>query len=540
MKDEDKSKAQLITELQMLREQLNRSSADYAVSQIDSTQFPTIHFDEEVFRSLIDSMPQSVFSKNLEGRFTFANQSYCTTEGKVLEEILGKTDFDLHPFKLAKKYQKDDQDVMRSGKTVQFVELHQPLGQSNFFVQVIKTPVYDSQGNVTGMLGIFWDVSDIKKAEEERLQLEKLDSLGILAGGIAHDFNNWLTGLFGNLELAKLYLAPDHKAYHFLDSADRSLEHLIKLTKQLLTFAKGGEPIKETVSIDELIVETTTFSIHGSNAKAIFDFPDTLWPVSVDKGQISQVISNLVINAQQAMPTGGTITIQSSNMQEKDGRYVVITVQDQGVGITQEHLDKIFDPYFTTKQKGSGLGLATSHSIINKHKGSISVSSRVNEGTCFTICLPAAETEEALADADTEQEAPGSVSGQSARILVMDDETELRMLLETILVEMGHRVTLAVNAEEAVEHYRCSLQNKDPFDLVILDLTIPGGRGGKAVAHEILNMDADAKLMVSSGYATDDVMAHYQKYGFKARVVKPYRLVELKSAVKQLLHQNGG
>jgi len=536
MENDDRSK-RLEAKLQALRKELNDARGALTELQKNSLQYAELQSSAALFRSLVESMPQNVFSKDLHGRFTFANRNYCATEGKSLIDILGKTDFDLHPYELAQKYLQDDQKIIQSGETVDFVEIHQPLGEDKYFVHVIKTPVNDSQGRVVGLLGMFWDITEEKKVEEERLKIDKLESLGLLAGGIAHDFNNWLTGLFGNLELAKIYLTPDHKSYQFINSAGRSMENLIQLTRQLLTFAKGGEPIKECISIGDLIVETATFSIRGSNIKLRFDIQDTLWSVLADKGQLSQVISNLVINAQQAMPTGGTITIHARNSADADARYIKIDVHDQGIGIAKQHLNKIFDPYFTTKQKGSGLGLSTTHSIITKHNGNLSVTSHPNAGTCFTITLPAEETTSHMTPPSQVQASPPPTPVEAARILVMDDDPMILSLLETVLTEMGHNVTLASTGQDAVECYRDSLKESAPYNLVILDLTIPGEMGGKRVAREIIKMDPDAKLIVSSGYATDDTMAQYKKYGFKARVTKPYSLAELGSTINILLNQ---
>jgi signal transduction histidine kinase len=282
-----------------------------------------------------------------------------------------------------------------------------------------------------------------------------------------------LTGLFGNVELAKMYLAEDHKSYRFLESAERSMDNAVNLTKQLLTFARGGDPIKKTLSIGEMLVETANFSMHGSQAKLCTVIAPNLWPIQADKGQLNQVISNLIINAQQAMPTGGTITVTADNVENFGDRYVRIVIEDEGVGIAPQYHDKIFDPYFTTKHKGNGLGLATTHSIISKHKGRITVDSQPGQGSFFTIFLPAIEKTEEETIAQMAANAPSLVSA-STRILIMDDDEAVREMLGKMLNQLGCEVSYSVDGQEAIAKYQAARANGSPFDVVITDLTIPG------------------------------------------------------------------
>ena len=378
------------------------------------------------------------------------------------------------------------------------------------------------------------DLTERKQAEEEILKLRKLESLGVLAGGIAHDFNNLLTGLFGNIEMAKEFLPADHKSHKFLETAGRSMESATSLTTQMLTFAKGGDPIKETLSIGAVIAETAQFSLRGSNVKLQTNTVSDLWPVEADKGQLSQVVSNLVINAQQAMPDGGTITISGENVATSAGRHVQITVCDEGIGISPQHLDRIFDPYFSTKQRGSGLGLASTYSIITKHNGTISAASKLNEGTIFTICLPATDKKERTKPEDSLVKI-GSTPVVAAHILVLDDEELVREVIGIMLEELGHKISYAVQGREAIKKYQEAWQNNSQYDAVITDLTIPGGMGGQEAAEEILKINPQAKIIVSSGYATDPVMANYEDYGFHDRVVKPYRFMELKKVIERVM-----
>ncbi|MCA9973669.1 MAG: response regulator [Anaerolineales bacterium] len=404
--------------------------------------------------------------------------------------------------------------------------------QTGIFVRVDSVAVYEGDAHLCR--STMTDISQQRALEAEMLKTQKLEAVGLLAGGIAHDFNNLLTGLFGNVELAQLFLAPEHKSYKYLASAIRSIESATNLTTQLLTFAKGGDPIREIVSIGEVTAETAHFSLRGSTVRLEIKMAPDLWLIDADKGQLSQVISNLVINAQQAMPTGGVITITADNVTLPDGRFVRISIQDEGGGIPPKYLPKVFDPYFSTKQRGSGLGLAITHSIIRKHNGRITVDSQLNQGTCFTIHLPAIDAPPAAqvtpptADRAVPHAAP-------ARILVLDDEEAVRDVAGAMLELMGHHVTFAVDGREAVEQYQAARQNGAPFHAVILDLTIPGGMGGQKATAEILAFDPNARLVVSSGYATDPILANYQAHGFKGRAVKPYRFEELRDVIQGVL-----
>ncbi|MDD3148645.1 MAG: ATP-binding protein [Candidatus Riflebacteria bacterium] len=385
------------------------------------------------------------------------------------------------------------------------------------------------------------DITDQKIAEEERLKLQKLESIGTLAGGIAHDFNNLLMALFGNLELTKMRLPEDHPAAKTLADAEKAMERATRLTNQLLTFARGWEPVRQIVNIGELIQEGVKFDLSGRNVQAVFDLPGDLWYADIDKGQIQQVISNLVINSVQAMPEGGKIEVKLANSSLKTGEianlkagnYVKITFKDEGAGIPPENISRVFDPYFTTKKAGSGLGLATTHSIISKHDGFIGLESSTITGTIFTIFLPAA-SRECVLNPVAKNNSDNEVK-TSGHILVLDDEEALRTLLTKILQKMGHRVETVAEGAEAVKLYQQAGKIGEPFDIVIMDLTIPGGMGGKEAVKEILKIDPAAKCIVSSGYSTDPVMANPLQYGFKGVVEKPYAQARLKELLQSLL-----
>ncbi|MCS6858937.1 MAG: PAS domain S-box protein [Abditibacteriales bacterium] len=627
---------------------------------------------EAVYHSLVESLPQCIFRKDVEGRFTFGNSRFCASLGKALEEIIGKTDFDFYPAELARKYRADDLTVMQSGEPVDTIEEHQPPGGEKIYVHVIKTPLRDSEGKVIGIQGIFWDVTAKKRAEDalaaekellavtlrsigdgviatdtqgnivlmnrvaeqltgwqqkdaigkplhevfsiihektrrrcddpvttvlrnggaveltsnavlvaqdrterfiaingaplrdrdsriigvvvafndvtekrkmeaELLKIEKLESLGVLAGGIAHDFNNILTAILGNISLATMYADPQSDLQQILTEAESACLRARDLTMQLLTFARGGAPIIRTASIANLLQDATRFTLRGSNVKCEFDIAEDLWAVQVDEGQISQVIHNLVINAQQAMPQGGTVKVTAENVAIgacegvplKAGRYVKISIEDSGIGIPEEHLSKIFDPYFTTKQKGTGLGLASAYSIIKNHDGYITVESELGVGTTFHVYLPASpEKVEPPKGEMTRLETSPTKKG---RILVMDDEEVIRDITREVLTRMGYEAEFAREGMEAVEMYRQAQAKGQVFDAVIMDLTVPGGMGGKEATRQLLEIDPHAKVIVSSGYSNDPIMANYEAYGFCGVVAKPYKVKDLVATLQSVI-----
>ena len=384
---------------------------------------------------------------------------------------------------------------------------------------------------------IFRDVTQKKQIEEELHKAQKIESLGILAGGIAHDFNNLLTAILGNISLAKMYLHSPEKTNSYLENTERATLRAKSLTQQLLTFSKGGAPIKHTTTISALITESTTFVLRGSNVNCEYDFPKDLWSVEVDEGQLSQVIHNLVINANQAMEGGGTITVRGKNKiiptdtesSLAPGKYVELQFSDQGCGIPEEHLSKIFDPYFSSKKSGSGLGLAISYSIIKNHDGLIQVHSQVNTGTTFTIYLPAFSLEKDIQSTDSDNK---SILG---RVLIMDDEVLVRDMLMEILTYLDCESVAASNGHETITLYTQAQENNTPFDLLIMDLTIPGSMGGLETLEKLRALDPDVKALVSSGYANDPVMANYEKYGFCGVVPKPFMVEELRKTLDECL-----
>ena len=383
---------------------------------------------------------------------------------------------------------------------------------------------------------------------ETRLQAElaragKLESLGLLAGGIAHDFNNLLTVLMGNISLIRLDATLSDEARGSLDQAARAAARARDLTQQLLTFAKGGSPLRTAVSLPEVVREVTEFALRGSKVRCRFDLPADLWPANVDKGQIGQVVQNIVINALQAMPDGGEVDVTLSNREIGSefagvlapGRYLRLDIGDHGPGIGAADLARIFDPYFTTKQQGSGLGLATVHSIVKKHAGHITVESAPDRGTVFRIWLPAAPPGVAVRPDSTQPLGASAVLAGGARVLVMDDEEFIRNLAGSILRRHGCRATAVADGAAALREYARAREAAEPYDLVILDLTIPGGMGGRQAMEELLKLDPGVKAIVSSGYSNDLVLANYQAHGFRGMISKPYDVADFIDTVERVL-----
>ena len=404
-------------------------------------------------------------------------------------------------------------------------------------------PMKDSTGGIHRVIGIAQDVTERKKWEEERLRGAKLESLGLLAGGIAHDFNNLLTAILGQLSLAKYSLESSNPLFERISEAEHASLRAQDIARQLLTFSKGGAPVKKTVSLREILEENVRLVLTGSNIRPIFQISDELWPVNIDVGQICQVIHNLVINARQSMKEGGECIVQARNVIGEEveisglsqmalhtDQWVQISLIDHGIGISKDNLEKIFDPYFTTKSTGSGLGLATAYSIVRNHGGVLSVKSELGKGTSFTLVLPAIPN--VIVAPETSERV---VKVGQGKILIMDDEIQIRKVLGEMLETCGYSYQTTKNGEEALKIFCQAQEIGFPFSAVILDLTVPGGMGGKDVIGQLLTIDPQVRAIVMSGYSNDPVLANYQEYGFKGRVAKPFNLVDLSVVLNSVL-----
>ena len=393
-------------------------------------------------------------------------------------------------------------------------------------IEEFRLDLHDASSASGGFVLVFRDVSDRLRLEKERIRVRQLDSLGMLAGGIAHDFNNLLQCIFGYVSLAKMDLDQAGSAFTMLENAEKSMAQATSLTQQLLTYAKGGKPVKKIVPLRPIIQNAVVFSLSGSNVDFETNYGD-LWCVDGDEGQLGQVIQNIMLNAVQSMPQGGRVRITALNHppeSHSDGKKSVsISISDTGVGISKEHLSRIFDPYFTTRKTGNGLGLATAYSIIKNHGGSIMVESTPGAGSTFTITLPAVEG----AAQQAAQDGPSPTPGHSARILIMDDEEIIRALAMSMLKSMGHSVEEVPHGEAALASYRKALEDGNPFDLVILDLTVKGGMGGAETLVRLKDINPGVRAIVSSGYSNDGTIASHLKLGFIASLPKPYTPTQL-------------
>ncbi len=402
-------------------------------------------------------------------------------------------------------------------------------------------PIRDADGRIVGMVVTFRDITDRQMLDQERFKSSKLESVGILAGGIAHDFNNMLTAILGNISLVKRRFETDDNEFTRLAAAETATQRARALTEQLLTFAKGGAPMLNTMSIQELITESADFILSGSNVRVDYAIPTDLWPVRIDSGQMSQVVNNLVINAQQAMPAGGIITIEAENIARTrtdvfrglpldPSNYVRVSISDDGIGISEADQAMIFDPYFTTKPQGSGLGLATTFSILKNHRGHVTVVSERGKGTTFRFFLPAMPG--AVLKPKTEI---GVVVEGQGRILVMDDDEFIRDVSAEMLTDLGYSADMASDGKTAIQLYQDALAAETPYLAVILDLIIPGGMGGKDVIKQLLAIDPNVKSIVSSGYSHDPVTANFQSYGFSRVLPKPFDIQELSDVLNEIL-----
>jgi PAS domain S-box-containing protein len=415
---------------------------------------------------------------------------------------------------------------------------------TEYVIEEVASPMRDSKNEVAGVVLVFRDITERQRNEAERRKAETLEQLGLLAGGIAHDFNNLLTAIIGNISLASLLLPPNDELTTRLVDAKNASVRARDLAQQLLTFARGGAPIKKTASIGKLIQDTVSFSLRGSHSRSEFNFGKDLWPAEIDPGQISQVIGNLVVNADQAMPNGGTLRVACDNFgydassaepiaDLAPGEYIRIKIRDEGVGIPEEYLKRIFDPYFTTKPKGTGLGLATTYSIVKNHNGLITVESELHQGSTFTLYLPAATHQEIPVE-NVEPISTAPLNG-TGRVLVVDDEESIRALVDFTLSHLGYQVAQAETALDGVNLYREKLEAGERFDVVILDLTLPGGMGGKEALKKMIEIDPTVNAIVSSGYATDATMSRYQDFGFRGVIAKPYEAAELGRTVQEVI-----
>lgn len=493
---------------------------------------------EIYFRSLIENGLDLITVLDSSGKILFESPSIERLLGYRRDELIGALVFEyLHPDDRSAAQDAFTRLVQTPG-TSELIEirLHHRDGSWRIYESISKSLIEHDQ--TVRIIVNSRESTERKKLEEDILKAQKLDSLGVLAGGIAHDFNNLITGILANIELAKMHVKRSDPIASILEKAEQASVQAHSLTQQLLTFSRGGEPVMKTVVINDLIMEAANFALLGTKAGRTFSLAGNLQPIEADMGQLRQVLHNIVINADQSMPQGGMITISGENVSLVGneflslgaGEYVKISVADQGIGIPKEHLAKIFDPYFTTKEHGAGLGLATSYSIIKKHGGIIYAESKLDVGTTISIYLPASSKELKK----KEDASIGLMTGHG-RILIMDDEEIILDAAGKILQTAGYEIELAKDGGEAIELYGKARKAGKPFDVVIMDLTVPGGMGGRETLTKLIDLDPGVRAIVSSGYSHDPIMAHYEDYGFLGVIAKPYRVREMAEIVVKVM-----
>jgi PAS domain S-box-containing protein len=500
----------------------------------------TLRESEEKLRLMYESVTEGIIITDLNGIIVDANEAAVRMNGcDSKKQLIGRSSFEFIAGRDHARAAENLKKTLEQGRSgiIEYTLLRED--GSEFPGELSASLIRDKSGNPASFVAITRDITERKLIEKEQQIMERLESIGTLAGGIAHDFNNLLTGIMGNIGLAKRHVEPGGKAFERLEEAEKATVRARDLTQQLLTFARGGTPVKKPSDISEIIRETAAFALRGSNVRLEISLPDDLWATEVDQGQMNQVIQNIVINADEAMPSGGTLHISAQNMVIKrpgmlplpKGKYVRVDIEDEGIGMSKKQLERIFEPYYTTKQKGSGLGLATAYSIVKNHGGYITVESKQNVGTTFHVYLPASEKSSPTRE-EVKREMGTTGKG---KVLVMDDEEIIREMLGKMLPLAGYEVDLTSDGAEVIERYAQAMKVGKPFNAVIMDLTIPGGMGGKEAIKKLLEIDPDAKVIVSSGYSTDPIMSEYKEYGFSAVVTKPYSVTEIEKTLNDIL-----
>lgn len=493
---------------------------------------------EQRYRELTDMLPEAVFETGPDGNFTYAN--------KKAYELFGYESVDLN-----KKYSPinmvivEEREIVKKNLHRIFTEntrLHYEYtglhSSGRHFPILVHSTAIIRENKVAGICGIVINLTERIRIEKELQKKEKIEALGILAGGIAHDFNNLLTAIWSGLSVLKIDY-PNHIEKDIINDLENAVRRGKDLTGQLLTYSKGGAPIKEITSLESIVKETAAFIMSGKKTKYEINSDDNLYTVEIDSTQISRVIQNLLINALEAMSDVGIIKINLRNKNDlrmtnsHSKKYVELIITDSGKGIPGNVRQRVFDPFFTTKQNGSGLGLATSYSIIKKHNGHIYFNTSEGNGTSFHVLIPASQKV-----ATKKVSAENILTKVKGRILLMDDEKIILNVTQKLLEHLGYSVVLASNGDQAICSYKKALEENRKFDIVILDLTIPAGAGGKEVLSELIKIDPDINAVVSSGYSHDPVMANYKSYGFKGVICKPYNLNELSNCLSKIINSD--
>jgi len=486
----------------------------------------------QTMKNILENTSDGFFAVDQNWNFTHVNAEAETLLQRGRGQLYGANLWEKFPVLIGSLFEANYRKVMAEKVAVEF-EAGDPEGKVWF-----ETHAYPSDDGVSVF---FRDITERKRAESERLTTSKLESLGTLAGGIAHDLNNILTVISGNIGLAQIEAPSDCGGLlSFLSKAGQAAQHAAHLSSQLLTFSKGGAPLKKLASISQLLEQSGEFSLYGSNIRADIDIPQDLWPAEVDAGQIEQVVNALILNAREAMPHGGTVHLSARNLALDEnsttflpaGKYLKVTIADRGHGIPEELATKIFDPYFTTKPAASGLGLAISYSIVKKHGGLLQLESASPEGSTFVFYLPATDAKVA---AKVKKGHAHARLFHNQRVLVMDDEAAIRELTSQLLGTLGYEVTAVPDGLEAIKSYERALRRGENFQAVILDATVRGGLGGVATIERLRGMDPEVNAIICSGYSDEAALSEFLAYGFRGALPKPFTRGELADALRKTL-----
>lgn len=500
--------------------------------------------EKERLAVTLRSIGDAVITTDLQGRVTMLNNVAEVLTGKTHAAAVGRTVDDvlcLWDSEGARVHDVPLDRILSDGRVPDESQQASVMtrGGHRLSVQLTGAPMSDGDGQRLGVVLVVRDITESVRLTQERLRASKLESLGVLAGGIAHDFNNVLTAVVGNIALARSDETISRETATWLEEAERACLRARTLTHQLLTFSRGGDPVKRPMHLGQLVDATVRFAVSGSNVRGSVDVPPDLWPVEADEGQVEQVVHNIVLNAKQAMPRGGQVDVTCHNVRFRlpheapgeERQFVRISIQDHGPGIAAEHVERIFDPYFTTKSSGTGLGLAVSHTVIQNHGGFIKVESEPGLGATFHIYLPRSMRRVAAQAAAPSQAIPRG----TGRVLVMDDERAIATVTASMLRSLGYQADTVSDGEMAVERYAAALEAGTPYDALVMDLTVPGGMGGAEALALLRELDPAVCAIVMSGYADTGLLADYHHVGFAGRLAKPFSLRDLATTVHDLL-----
>ena len=505
----------------------------------------TLHGERERLRVTLESIGDAVIATGTDGRVTLLNPVAAALTGWSEAETLGKP---LHTvFRIIDEFTREPREdpvarVLKTGTVIALANHTALIARDGTERSIADSgsPILDARKRIVGAVLVFRDITEQRRSELEMQRAQRLDAVGVLAGGLAHDFNNLLAVVTASVSFATRKLPPQERSVlGLLERALSACDRATSLTKQLLTFASGGAPVRRATALGDLVRSTVEFVLHGSSCRAVFDIASDLKIVDVDEGQIGQVLTNLVMNAVEAMPRGGIVRVAAANRSLEEGNpfmcaagsYVEVAVADHGVGIAPEILERIFEPYFSTKQRGSGLGLATAYSIARRHGGALAVDSKPDTGSTFRLFVPAAAPGVSLPEVRRAEPVEPAPSG--LRVLVMDDEDALRASLTSVLTELGYDVEGAPDGAEAVRLFVRAREAGKPFDGVLLDLTVRGGMGGLETVKQLLEIDPKTRAIATSGYAPDPILGYPERYGFVASLPKPFRLEELMTIMRR-------